>query len=327
MTTLTPVQILRAKLRETTAKTDQTTNRKTGGGDNASFPFWNTPVGQTTTGRFVQDADPTNPYFWVKREVIKLPFSGVLGGDFPTEKDVTVTVPCVDMFGMACPIIAHTRPWWNESDEKKEIARIYYKKRSWIFSGFVVNSPIVEEETPENPLRRWVINKSIYDIIYEALLDEEMVDMPTDVNGGRDFSIKKTQKGEWANYSSSKFSMNPRALSEAERAAIDKFGLHNLKDALGAVPTADAIDAIKAMFFDSLAGNPFDMASYGQFYRPYGGANNAPKTVPTKGTPAIQALENDEDVVQTPAVADAALDSNARAQAVLDRLRGKAKAV
>lgn len=325
---------LRAKLRESAAKADNNNQktRKSSGGDNASFPFWNTPVGQTTTLRFVPDADPTNDYFWVKREVIKLPFAGVIGGDFPTEKDVEVTVPCIDMFGMQCPIIAETRPWWND-DAKKALARLYYKKKSWIFNGFVINSAIEEEEVPENPIRRFVINKSLYDIIYEALLDEELVDMPTDFNGGRDFSIKKTMKkspdGEWANYGTSKFAMNPRALSEVERAALDKYGSHNLKDALGAIPGADAIEAIKAMFHDSLAGNPFDMASFGQYYRPYGTSAGGSKTVPAQSTPSVVSASTpaiQEDVVDEVQTSTSTEVIKEDTQAILARLRMKASA-
>jgi hypothetical protein len=208
-----------------------------------------------------------------------MPFDGVVGGDKETTDQVTVDVPCVDMFGMACPVIAATRHLWNGTEEDKNLARTYYKKRSYIFQGFVVNSPIVEEEAPENPIRRFVINKSIYDIVYQSLLEPNFESLPTDYTGGRDFAIRKTQKGEWANYGTSSWSYSSRSLTEAERAAIEKFNLFNLKDALGTVPDADHVAAIKAMFEDSFAGKPFDFASYGQYYRPYGyGNSNAAQT-------------------------------------------------
>jgi hypothetical protein len=276
------IEILRAKLREAQQRSQTNQKRSSGGGDKASFPFWDTPVGQSTTIRFLPDGDTENPFFWQERQVIKLPFDGVVGGEFPTQKQVEVTVPCIDMFGMACPIIAATKHLWEEGKTdpgKLQTARTYYKKRSFIFQGFVVNTPIVEEEAPENPIRRFVINKSIYDIVYASLLEPNFESLPTDLEGGRDFKITKTQKGEWANYGTSNWSYSTRSLNETERAAIQKFGLFNLKEALGAVPTEDGIAAIKAMFEDSYAGRPFDHASYGQYYRPYGsrdsGAGNA----------------------------------------------------
>jgi len=319
------IEALRAKLRE--AATRSETKQKTGGGgDKASFPFWNTPEGQSTTIRFLPDGDTENPFFWVERQVIKLPFDGVVGGDYPTTKQVEVTVPCIDMFGMSCPIIADTRHLWNGTDKDKEIARTYYKKRSYIFQGFVVNSAIKEEDAPENLIRRFVINKSIYDIVYASLLEPNFADLPTDFEGGRDFKITKTKKGDWANYGTSNWSYSTRSLSETERAAIDKNGLFNLKDALGAVPTADGIEAIKAMYKDSFAGNPFDMEAYGSFYRPY--SNNrdegTQRTVQTATNLVSESRSAPDRETASPAASTASEDPNKQnAEDIIARLRAK----
>lgn len=313
---------IRAALLESQNKgKEQNAPKSRGTGDKASYPFWDIPENNSAVVRFLPDGDQSNDYFWVKREVIKLPFSGVVGGDYPTENDVTVTVPCIDMFGMKCPIIAATRHLWDK-EETKDLARVYYKKRSFIFQGLVVNSPIDEgENAPENPIRRFVINKSIYDIIYEAILDPDLEDMPTDFDAGRDFTIKKTKKGEWANYSSSKFSLNTRSLTEEERSMVDKYGLFDLKEALGAIPSPDHIEAMKAMLKDSMEGRPFDMESYGEFYRPYGTASN-------NGTRPNNYASKDEDesvvekasaVEQSVAPATSAKATDARA--VLESLR------
>lgn len=266
------INALRAALNASKASAEKTQTKSASTGDNASFPFWDMQEGTSSTLRFLPDADPTNDFFWVNREVIKMPFAGVVGGDYPTDREVSVTVPCIDMFGMKCPIIAATRHLWND-ESTKPLARIYYKKRSYIFQGFVVNSPIVEENVPENPIRRFVINKSVYDKIYDAIIDPELEDLPVDFDAGTDFIIKKTKKGDWANYDTSKFSNRTRSLTEEERAAIDQYGLFNLKESLGAIPSPDAIAALSAMLKDSMDGNPFDVASYGEFYRPYTNQN------------------------------------------------------
>lgn len=325
------IEALRAKLREAQQRSENNTTRKSGGGgDNASFPFWNMKTGESATVRFLPDGNADNPFFWEERQVIKLPFDGVVGGDYPTTKQVEVTVPCIDMFGRSCPIIAATRHLWDEGKTDPaalQLARTYYKKRSYIFQGFVVNSPL-DEEAPENPIRRFVINKSIYDIIYASLMEPNFESLPTDVEGGRDFSIKKTQKGEWANYGTSNWSYNARSLSEAERAAVEKFGLFNLKDAKGAEPTADGEAAIKAMFEDSFAGKPFDHESYGQYYRPYGGNrdNGAAQTQKTVSTATTLAAAEPAVVTETAAPADApaaTTSTKESAQAIIDRLRAK----
>ena len=140
-------------MREEADKKNNGGNRPTSYGDNASYAFWNIPEDTTALLRFLPDKDDANPWFWAERQTIKLPFAGTIGGDSPTDKEVVVTVPCVDMFGDTCPIIAETRPWWKD-ENKKEAARLYYKKRSYITQGFVVSSPFVEPSVPENPIRR-----------------------------------------------------------------------------------------------------------------------------------------------------------------------------
>lgn len=262
------VEALRAKLQEAASKSDRSSKTRSSG-DGASFPFWNTPEGQSSIIRFLPDGNQDNPFFWVERQVIKMPFEGVVGGDYPTQNRVEVTVPCMDMFGKQCPIIAATKKYWDGDDADKEIARTYWKKRSYIFQGFVVDTPINEDETPENPIRRFVINKSIFDIVHASLLEPNFEHLPCDFEGGRDFKVTKTKKGQWANYSTSNWSFATRSLGEEERAAIETHGLFNLSEALGAEPDEDGIAAIKAMFEDSIAGNPFDYDSYGQYYRPY----------------------------------------------------------
>lgn len=239
-------------------------------GDNASYPFWNINTGSQAAVRFLPDGDESNTFFWAERQVIRLPFQGVVGGDYPTDKPVTVTVPCVQMFNQTCPITAATKPWWKGDDEQKALARVYWKKKSYIFQGFVVNSPFEEQNLPENPIRRFVINSSIFEIIRESLVNPEMEDLPIDYLGGRDFNIKKTQKGEWANYGTSSWAMKQRSLNESELAAIQKHGLFNLSDFLGRIPDADELDAIKAMFELSVAGEPYDMEAFGKWFRPYG---------------------------------------------------------
>lgn len=320
------IEALRAKLKEAAARSEKKTTSR-GGGDKASFPFWDTPVGQSTTVRFLPDGDTENPFFWVERQVIKLPFDGVVGGDNPTTNRVEVTVPCIDMFQMSCPIIAATRHLWNGTDADKEIARTYYKKRSYIFQGLVVNSPIQEEEAPENPIRRFVINKSIYDIVYASLLEPNFESLPTDFEGGRDFKITKTQKGEWANYSTSNWSFSTRSLGEMERAAIAQHGLHDLKTAQGAVPDADTVEAIKAMFEASYAGDAYDFDSFGKYFRPYGLRGSGGNDAGTQRTVAAASNLTNTAETPTPAAQTAASDSEVtgkdKAEDIIARLRAK----
>ena len=58
--------------------------------DNAIYPHWNMEEGTTATIRFLPDKDEKNTFFWVERQIIKLPFNGVKGD--PNTKQVVVQV-------------------------------------------------------------------------------------------------------------------------------------------------------------------------------------------------------------------------------------------
>jgi hypothetical protein len=310
---------LRALLREEADKKNGIKS-SSGGGDNASYPFWDIPENTSATLRFLPDADDNNPWFWVERQVITLSFEGVVGGDYPTSNQVTVKVPCVDMFHDVCPIIAETKPWWKD-DAKKELARKYYKKRSYIASGFVASSPFEEASVPENPIRRFILGSSLLEKIKAGLADPDMENHPTDYLNGCDFRIRKTKKQDYNNYDTSEWARRSRALTEMEHIAINQFGLFDLKDFLGTRPDADGIAMIKAMFHASLRDEPFDYDSFGGQYRPYGAGggrnseasdaiDHAVKVRPTPVTPASV----------TPAVEAAEID------AVLERAPDKSEA-
>jgi hypothetical protein len=310
-------------------------NNQRSGGDRASYPFWNAAVNTTATLRFLPDADPDNTFFWVKRETIRLPFEGVVGGEYPTNKPVTVTVPCNEMFGGTCPINTAIRPWWKGTDEDKLRARQYWKKKSYLFQGFVTSSPFEEQDAPENPIRRFIINQSIYDVIEKSITDPDMEDNPTDYVGGTDFRIAKTQKGEWANYSSSSWARKSRSLTEAEMAAVEKYGLHDLKQFLGRKPDADELEAIKTMFECSVAGEPYDMEAFGKYFKPYGsrdddagGSSAAPArtAAPVSRAPAREVAESSGDrfsgsIEVSDAPAAPASETKSNPSDILERIR------
>ena len=110
-----------------------------GTSDNAIYPHWNMDEGTIATVRFLPDANSSNTFFWVERQIIKLPFNGVKGD--PNMKQVVVQVPCVEMYGDSCPILAEVRPWYKD-ESLKEMANKYWKKRSYLFQGFVRQSQI-----------------------------------------------------------------------------------------------------------------------------------------------------------------------------------------
>ena len=295
-----------ASLAEIRAKLQASSQQNSGGsagGDNAIFPHWNIAEGTTTTVRFLPDADPNNTFFWIERAMIKLPFAGVKGET--NSKPVTVQVPCMEMWGETCPILTEVRPWFKDKS-LEDMGRKYWKKRSYLFQGFVVNTDLKEDKQPENPIRRFIIGSQIHNIIKNALMDSEIEELPTDSVRGLDFKITKTSKGGYADYSTSTWGRRERALSDAEKDAIETHKPFNLKDFLPKKPGEVELKIMKEMFEASVDGEAFDMERWGQYFKPAGmGGSGSATGSNTKAAPAPVAKPVDEDDVPFESAASA----------------------
>ena len=136
-------------------------------------------------------------------------------------------------------------------------------------------------------------------------MDPEMENLPTDYTAGTDFRLSKTTKGQYADYSTSKWARKESALTEEQLASIDTHGLHNLNDFLPAKPTAEGVQAIAEMFQASVDGELYDPAKWGNFFKPYGldtgtktQATVAPaQTVQTTTTESVAPVSAPEPVV------------------------------
>ncbi len=262
-------------------------------GDNAIYPHWNIPENSEAVLRFLPDGDSNNTFFWTERAMIKLPFNSVKGD--ATSGPVQVQIPCMEMYGDACPILAEVRQWFKDKS-LEDLGRKYWKKRSYIFQGFVTASPLQEDAQPENPIRRFIIGPQIFNIIKSALMDPEMEDLPTDYTRGVDFRINKTTKGGYADYSTSKWSRKTTPLSEEQNKAIETHGLHNLGDFLPKKPGEVEIKVMEEMFRASVDGEPYDADKYSQYFRPAGlkapmtgsGTTAQPQPVPEIKTETAQ---------------------------------------
>ena len=305
-------------------------------GDGATYPHWNMDEGTTVSLRFAPDGDPNNEFFWKEKQIIKLPFNGVKG--HPDMKKVDVQVPCMEMYNESCPILAEVRPWYKD-ETLKEMANKYWKKRSYLFQGFVRQNPIGSDTTPANPIRRFVISPQIIPIIKSGLMDPEILELPTDYLKGLDFTIKKTSKGGYADYSTSNWSRRESALTEAEQAAIEAHGLFNLADFLPKKPSEAELRIIKEMFEASTEGQPYDPARWGQYYRPWGvdapaSSTTQPATTAARVAPvaasSLPAWEDDvsaaeESFVSSPVVVPKSNVSSDKAQDILAMIRSRQK--
>jgi hypothetical protein len=261
---------IRKKLMEQESKRSGKSNKKFENSDNSTFPFWNVADGEESVLRFIPDKDTNNTFFWAEREMINIPFSGVIGAE-DEDKPVTVTVPCVEMWGRQCPIHQEIRPWYKQNDKELEkLASVYWKKRSYLLQGFVRKTKLVEDNAPENPIRKFWLKPQVFNMIKAILLDQEVTTSPTDFEGGLDFKIIKGKKGNFADYSTSQWSRNSSPLTQEERDAISTHGLYNLADYLPKQPTEEETAVIFDMFNVSLEGGKYDPVKWGKYFRPKG---------------------------------------------------------
>jgi len=327
-----------ASLQEIRARLQAAESNKGGqssGGDNAIYPHWNMDEGHAVTLRFLPDGDTKNTFFWAERAMIKLPFAGVKGE--MDSKQTQVQVPCVEMWGEACPILAEVRTWFKDKS-LEDMGRRYWKKRSYIMQGFVRENPLTEDRTPENPIRRFIIGPQIYTLIKSALMDPELEELPTDLMRGLDFRIAKTSKGGYADYSTSKWARKETALTEQEQAALATHGLFTLSEFLPKRPTEVELKVMKEMFEASVDGQAYDAERWGQYFRPAGvsapaaTAQSATVATAVSAVPVVSAApvtgsfdEDDVPVAAAPVVKPAATGGQ-NAQDILAMIRARQKA-
>jgi hypothetical protein len=327
-------------LAEIRAKLQAQENRQQGGqsqGDNAIYAHWNIPEGSSSKIRFLPDANTNNSFFWVERLMIRLPFAGIKGQ--ADSKPVVVQVPCVEMYGDACPILAEVRTWFKDPG-LEEMGRKYWKKKSYLFQGFVRDNPLADDKTPENPIRRFVISPQIFNLIKAALMDPELESMPTDYTAGLDFTVTKTSKGGYADYSTSKWSRKETALTAQEQGAIDSFGLYNLSDFLPKRPGEVELKVIKEMFEASVDGQAYDPDRWSQYFKPSGftGGKSSDDTETAAPAPAAKAApapvespspfvgdDQDDAPVATAPVQAPAKPSSQKAEDILAMIRNRSK--
>jgi hypothetical protein len=330
-------ETIMATLAEIRAKLKQSEQKGSGertGGDKSIYPFWNLKEGGESVMRFLPDGNTDNTFFWVERAMIKLPFAGIKGES--ESKQITVQVPCVEMYGDTCPILSEVRPWFKDPS-LEDMGRKYWKKRSYIFQGFVVEDGLGEknEEQPENPIRRFIIGPQIFTSIRAALVDPELEDLPTDFVHGLDYRMKKGSKGGYADYSTSSWARRERPLSDAEQAAIKQHGLFNLSDFLPKKPSEVELKVMKEMFEASVDGEPYDMERWGQYFKPAGmGQNTGDPQKPATPKASAPVAHDDEDDAPVAKAAPAPKASapqsteggDSRAQDILAMIRNRQKA-
>lgn len=316
--------------------------------NNAVYPQWDIPMSSFVRMRFVHDPNPQSTFFYREKAMIKLPFAGIKG--VSESQELTVQVPCMEMYGPKehCPVLAEVRTWFKDA-ALEELGKRYWKKRTYIAQGFVRESPLKEENVPENPIRRFIISPQVQPLLLAVYKDPEIEELPTDFNRGLDFFFRKEPKAgsKWADYSSSGWARKESSLTEAELEAIEKYGISDLSEFLPKKPGPDELRVIKEMFEASVDGQLYDPDRWGEFYGPKkkeereDGESTTPtaksfvpsaKTIAKSETVEEDAAPWDNEEVEaprvssSPVVADAPKSKNPRAEEILAMIANRKKA-
>ncbi len=276
----------------------------------AFLPFWNIPDGKPLNLRLLDDGGE-NDFFWREREMINLTFRGIKGQhtDF-----VKLVVPCNEMFTKqkdSCPVLREVRTWYAAGDDElTKKANQYWKKKSYLFQCFVAPGSVAVENdnAPENPIRRILVNKQIFTRIKSILLNPSVQYLPTDIEHGRDLMVVKSKNsGGFSSYDETQWGMAERPLNEAERAAIAQYGLFDLGEFMPKQPNDEELNAIAEMFAASVNGEAYDPQRWAKYYRPAGVQKPVESNTADTATivkPQVQnvAPKVETQVVQTPKV-------------------------
>lgn len=160
------------------------------------YQFWKMPVDSTAIVRFLPDKNQDNPRkFLVENFTHKLNVGGK-----------TKVVPCLSMYGEACPCCELSAKFYAEGDEDQGLK--YYKKRSYIAQVVLIDSPFAEEledGEQEAVVKLIDFGPKVFKCIQAGFKSGDLEEEPYFYKGGYNFRIKKTQSGKWPDYGTSSF--------------------------------------------------------------------------------------------------------------------------
>lgn len=280
------LQEMRAKMESKNASS-QFQNKEFGSSD--IFKFGDLKAGDEIRIRFVEDADKTNSFFWRERHSRTLRFNSLLlPNGTMMSKDTFVSVPAFNLKSNEtnCDdlpqeylyksnedvIQQKIKGFWIDGDKTSQaLYNKFGKKVTYLFQGFV-HSPGYETK-----LYRFVINKDLFNLIKTFMSDSEIEDVPCDIQNGRDFILKVSEKNVVINgtnqkvkdyVTQSKWSGKVSPLTAEEVAYIEEHGAFDLKKFLPKRPSAEQEQIMLDMYGASYDGNPYDIKNWSSTFRP-----------------------------------------------------------
>ena len=220
-----------------------------GTGNSVFYRYKSMAYGTTATVRFLPASfeiidDAVQPDFWVPKKVLRLRFEN----PEKANSDVILRIPAMQMYTHCKTeddlVLKQPKALFDESEKLKNAgkeeqskqvrakASYHWHRGECIAQGFVLRSPFVEENVPENPIRAFDLTKQLMNVINATLKSEDpetkLEYWPCHGRLGTNFVIKKTQSGdgEWAKYDGgSCFSRSTSPWTTEQDEAVKKYGL------------------------------------------------------------------------------------------------------
>jgi hypothetical protein len=217
---------------------------------NNYYAFYNIDDDAKAVIRFLPDLNDENPLgFMVEKLTHTLKINGK-----------NKTVQCLKQFGKECPICKKSAELYKEEGKDTVVGKRIYRRKQYLAQALVVQDPLkYSDDQPKalGTVKLVNLGFSLVQKINAAFDDDDLDDVPWDYDNGTDFVIKKTKKGEYANYDLSKFANKPRSLTEEER----ETALAGLIDLATLIPKEPTEEELLKLLDADLNGTPIEEQS------------------------------------------------------------------
>lgn len=254
-----------------------------GTGSEIWSPMGDMKQGDTASVRLLPFEDEMTGGFWTVQKMISLSFVNPDND----EEEWKVYVPCLEMYesDVKCPVADQARALFKEADELKDsgqtkeskaitdVALAHWIRYAYYFQGFVVSGG--KDGLDSNTLTPIKFPKSMYTMIHSSIMDEDTQfealptgefsfedtvsfvegEIPDEMDeaeflelfNGRNYTVKKTEKGGFNNYESSRWDLKETMLEDEQIAAIAESGFIDLRKYLPKRPTEEQYEAYTDM--------------------------------------------------------------------------------
>lgn len=270
---------------------------------NNYYPFWDMPVGQQATIRFLPDANTNNPLgFLVEKSMHTLTING--------ERK---SVPCLKMYDQECPICKVSSAYYKAED--KVNGKKYWRKKQYIAQALVIEDPLAPDaqgDTHVGKVRFISIGYQLYKIIKDAFESGDLEEIPYAYKGGTNFIIKKDDQGGHASYILSKFSRRSTDLSAEVLESITLTDLSTL------LPKNPGVEKVEEMLEADLTGGTVAASTAN-----VAESDEEESFTPARATPVVAPTKPAASVAKPVAPVQTTTDTDPDAEDVIAKIRAR----